>query len=838
MKKIFIVIGIVVALLVATMAAIPLFFKQTLLEKTKIVINKHVNAEVEFADLKLSLFKSFPKVSLELVDVQVVGKGEFANDTLFAAPSLRTKTPLRQLFGKGNIGIEEILIKRPVLKLVVGETGNVNWDLVADSGSLEEVATASDTDEGGMVFQLDKIGISNADFIYEDREADILFRLDDINIGISGEMYGTEAQLIAEGAAAQMLMSYAGVNYITNTSVETRTKLNVDYDVMDIEIQENELLVNRLPLVVLGMIQMPDDTMRFDLHLKTKESGFDNFLALIPPDYEEYLNEITANGTATISGTVKGNYFDDDYPAFDLKIDVNNGNLRYADLPEEIKNISADMSVTKPQGILDFTEVNIRKAHAEVKNSPVDFRLALKNLMTDLHFDGAFIGKVNFNELKDALPLDSVNISGIIDADLKVKGNYSAIDKEEYDKIQSEGTVNLTNFLYESPELTQQVKVPAGKLTFSPKAVNLSGLNINIGQSDFRLSGNVTNYLNYLFKEGTLAGNLQLNSAQIDLNELLRLQVAKEEEQSQKAEASKKSEDKSEEVLVFDVPANVDFTFQSDIQRVIFERMPITDVKGLITARNGKLVLDGLNMRMLDGGLKLSGSYENTAENKPLFDFSFDLSDIDIPRAYQTLLSVQRMIPIAGNSQGKFNTSLKVNGQLSPDFGILASSVDGSGLFNTKNLQIIESPLFSQLKGLLKSEKLNNVKIDDFRAFVEVEKGTIKLKPFSTKVAGQETTISGNLNVENLIDMRLDFNVERDAFGNDIQKILGVLPGQERIQLIPASVVIKGPVGKPEVKIDLEEARKTITNEVKKSTQENLQESINKIGEGLKKLIK
>jgi hypothetical protein len=105
-------------------------------------------------------------------------------------------------------------------------------------------------------------------------------------------------------------------------------------------------------------------------------------------------------------------------------------------------------------------------------------------------------------------------------------------------------------------------------------------------------------------------------------------------------------------------------------------------------------------------------------------------------------------------------------------------------------------------------------------------------------VAGQETTISGNLNVENLIDMRLDFNVERDAFGNDIQKILGVLPGQERIQLIPASVVIKGPVGKPEVKIDLEEARKTITNEVKKSTQENLQESINKIGEGLKKLIK
>lgn len=838
MKKILIVIVVVVALLIAAMAAVPLFFKQALLEKTKITINKHINAEVEFSDLKLSLFRSFPNVSLELVDIQVVGKGEFANDTLFIAPSIRTKTALRQLFGKGNVGIEEILLKRPVLKLVVGASGNVNWDLLADSESKEEAAAVSDSDEEGIVFQLDKIGISNADFIYEDREADILFRLNDINIGVSGEMYGTEAQLLAEGTAAQLFLSYAGVNYITNTSVETRTKLNVDYDVMDIEIQENELLVNRLPLEVLGMIQMPDDTMYFDLHIKTKESGFDNFLALIPPDYEDYLNEITANGTATISGTVKGKYFDEDYPAFDLKIDVSNGNLRYADLPEEIKNISADLSITKPQGVLDFTEVNIRKAHAEVKNSPVDFRLALKNLMTDLHFDGALTGNVNFNELKDALPLDSVNVSGIIDADLMVKGNYSAIEKEQYDKIQTEGTVNLTNFLYESSGLTQQVKIPEGRLTFSPQAVNLSGLSINIGQSDFRLSGNVTNYLNYLFKEGTLAGILQLNSTQVNMNELLRLQVAKEDQQPQKTDGTKKSGEEQEEILVFDVPANVDFTFQSDIQRVIFERMPITEVKGLITARKGKLVLDGLNMRMLDGGLKLSGSYENTAENKPLFDFSFDLSDIDIPKAYQTLLSVQRMIPIAGNSQGKFNISLNVNGQLTPGFGLLASSVDGSGLFNTVNLQVIESPLFKQLKGLLKSEKLNNVKIDDFRAFVEVEKGAIKLKPFSTKVAGQETTISGNLNLENLIDMRLDFNVQRDAFGDDIQKILGVLPGQERIQLIPASVLLKGPVGKPEVKIDLEEARKMITNEVKKSAQENLQENINKISEGLKKLIK
>jgi hypothetical protein len=840
MKKILIIIGIVVAILVATLAAIPLFFKQALIEKTKTTINKNVNAEVEFADLKLSLLRSFPKVTLELTDVVVVGKGEFQNDTLFTVPSFRSKTALRQLFNKENIGIEEIILDRPVLKLVVGLTGNVNWDLMLVSDeSAETVSPATgDTEEDGLVLQLENIEITDANFIYEDRETDMLLKFDDIDIVISGKMYGTAAQLLAEGTAARFLLNYAGVNYISNTSVETRTVLNVDYDKMDIEIQENELLINRLPLEVLGMIQVPNDSMFFDLRIQTKESGFDNFLALVPPDYEEYLKDIQTNGTATISGTVKGLYFEENYPAFNLKMDVANGNVHYADLPEEIKNISADVSISKPQGELDLTEINILKAHAEVKNSPVDLTLKLRKLFSDPWFDGAFVGNVNFNDLKDALPLGNVDMAGIIDANLFVKGNYSAIENEEYEKIQSDGTVLLTRFIFNSPKFTQQINIPEGRLDFSPRAVNLSGLNLRVGASDFRLAGQVTNYLNYLLKDGTLAGNLQLNSNLVNLNEILRLQVAETDTTVQKPNQTVAAEPGEKEVLVFDIPKNIDFTFQSNIQRVIFEHLPITNVNGLITARNGKLVLNDLNMRMLDGELKLNGSYENTAENQPLFDFGFNLNGIDIPKAYQTLTSVQRMFPIAGQSQGKFNTSLQVNGRLSPEFKLVAPTIDGTGSFSTENLQIIESPVFNQLKGILKSERLNNVKVDDFRASVEVVDGAIQLKPFNTRIAGQETIIAGNLNTENLLDMRLDFKVQREAFGNDIQNILSVLPGQERIQLIPASVILKGPVGKPEVKIDLNDARKMITEEVKKSTKENLQENLNKIGEGLRKLIK
>ena len=830
MKKIFIIIGIIVAVIIAAMTVIPFIFKDSLIEKTKAAINRNIDAEVQFDGFKISLFRSFPKVSLELTDATVTGKEEFQSDTLFSVPSLRTNASLFQLFNRDNLSIDEIILTGPQIHLVVGKTGNVNWDIMGEPD--QDNGHESD---GGLELKLEKIDISGAGFIYDDREIDMLVRFDNINIGVSGELYGTSTELLVDGSSESFSLMYGGTGYISGVALETKTLLNVDYDKMDISIIENELFINRLPLEVKGLVRMPADTMFFDLSLITSESGFDNFLALVPPGYEDYLKEITTSGTALIDGTVKGAYIGGEYPEVNVSLNIKDGTFHYGSLPEEVKNIYAEIKIAKPQGNLDLTEITVKRAHAEIKNSPVDLTLILKNPVSDLFFDGSLNGSLNFDELKDALPLDSINISGAVDANLLVNGTYSSVEKEDYSKIKSEGEVILSDFIFDMPGFTQVINIPEGRLDFSPQAVNLAGMQINIGQSDFLLSGRVTNYFDYLLTDGILKGNLQLNSRLVNLNELLKLQIAEE------SVVTPDTLGKSEEVgdtLVFSVPEDIDFTFQSDIKKVIFDRVDIANVSGLITARNGKVILDGLNMNLLDGELKLTGSYENTLENKPIFDFGFDIVKVDIPKTFNTISGLRAMIPIARKSQGNLSSSLNIKGQLTPDLKLIPVSIDGKGLFSTENLMIVESPLFEELKGLLKPDLLENIKIDDFNADIEIVDGGVVLKPFTTRIAGQQTTISGNVNSQNLLDMKLDFNVERAAFGPDIENILGVLPGQERIQLLPASVILKGPVGKPQVQVDLEAARKQITEEVKKSTKEDLQNSLNKLGEGLRKLLK
>ncbi|WP_321996350.1 AsmA family protein [Draconibacterium orientale] len=823
MKRIIVIILIVIVVLFGAVLAIPVFFKQNILNTAKTTLNKQMNAEVEFADLKLSLIKNFPKVTVELQEVMIKGKGEFAQDTLLNVPRFAATMNLSSLFSS-NRSIEEVILEKPLLNLVVAESGNVNWDVAPASGSAEkENATVADGEEFQLA--LENIDVNDARLVYNDKLAKMRADLEDINLDISGEMFGNTTQLNIGGVVRNLTYSLEGVNYVSNTSLDLKTLLDVDFESMLFTIAESELLVNRLPLELSGDFSVPNDTTFLNLQLKTKASDFENFLALVPKDYEEYLKDITTTGSATISGGVSGYYIDEDYPKIDLQVKVDNGNFKYAEMPEEIKNMSAEMLIGKPQGDLDLLKININKAHAEIRNNPVDLSLKISNLVSDPLFDGAFVGKVNLDHLKDALPMDSVNISGIIDANLFAQGRYSDVETEAYDKIKSDGVVLLSNFVYESPDLTQQVVIPSGRLDFSPQHINLGNFTLKVGESDFRLSGKVSNYLNYIMKDGELKGNMQLTSNYVNLNELLRLQVMEED-------APAETDD--EAVLAFDVPENIDITFRSTINRAVFNRIPITAIKGEVRAVNKKLILDGLDMNMLDGKMMLNGSYENTAQNQPLFDFGFDISRFDIPTMYQTVAGFRKLIPGAGNSTGKLSTSLGLKGRLSPQLKLIAATTNGKGSFSTNNVEIKDSPLFNQLSGILKKEKLGNVTIGDFTANLTVENGSLLLRPFTTKVIGQETKIQGSLNAESLLDMRLDFNVQREMFGPDIQKILAVLPGNEKITMLPAGVVLKGPVGDAKVNLDLSATQKAVTD----ATKDDLKNSLNKLGDGLKKLFK
>lgn len=823
MKRVIVILSIVLIFLLGAIILIPVIFKGPILEKVKTTINENVNAKVEFDDFKINLWRSFPKAMLELKGLTITGKDQFEGDTLVVLASAATDISLGDLFKGGDFTISSLRLSDGRINLLATRDGISNWDIALPEEPKAETEETGD----GMGIELKEIQIRNLSLNYLDEASTTVLRLLNFDIDASGRVEGTVTHFDLEGEVGEFKLEYDSVQYISNTVLKVKSQLMADYDKMNFEFGESTLHLNELPLDVSGRFEMPSDSMYFDLQFKQPQSDFATLLAMVPQSYQSYLEDITTTGEAGFEGQIKGWFYEDNYPEIDSRMYVKNATLQYAGSPEKVEQIRLDSRISKPQGILDLLEVHVSNAHAQIRENPVDASLTITHPVSDPEFDGSFKGKIDFTRLAEVIPMDSIELQGFMEGQLAVKGKMSAIEKDDYEQISSSGSFNFRNFRIKTPQITEAVEISSGSATLNNTTITLSSFLAKTGQSDFQLNGKLSNYLQYFLMDKTLNGDFTLRSNYLNFNELANLMV----EQDPMPEATQDS------VVAFQVPDKLDLAFNSTIKRATFDQMEIQNIVGNIEVKDRMLELKRLNMDILQGQLTVDGSYKSNDANQPLFDFNMNISNIQIPAAYRSFSMMQQYMPIAARSQGKISTQVKFKGQFNEKLDIIPSTLDGSGFFNTQDLQIVDSPTFDQIKNFIKKEKLKNVRVDDFTAHFNFEKGNIKLKPFQTKIADQEVSIYGNLTVAQVLDMKMDFKVNREDIGEDINSALGFLPGSKNITVLPVTVNITGKLQKPEVSMDLSAARKQIQDEVKKSTKQEVQKSVKKIGDELKKLF-
>lgn len=835
-KKIGIVAGVFV-LVIAVLAALPILYKDKLLTKVKSTLNNQVNAQIDFKGFSLSIFSHFPKVEMAIKGLSVVGVNDFAHDTIFSADIVSTDISLVEMISGKGLELKSLLIENPSVNLISDKSGKVNWDITKASGSNQPVnKSGSASDEFAM--KLSDVRVNNLNLRYTDEAMPMNVWLRNTNLVSSGNVAGSITNFEIKGEAAEFVFEYDSVKYISKTKLKAETLLKADLDQMNFTFDRGKLWVNNLPLNVNGTFAMPNDSMIFDLGFKSEKSDFATILSLIPADYQKYLEKAVITGSAEFRGSVKGLFYNDVYPAIDVLLSAENAAFKYQSLPESIQDIQVLTQITKPEGDLNLLKINVEKAHASIRNNPVDLKLAVTEPMTDPNIDASFSGTIDFGTLKQALPIDSLDITGILKAKMQMVGRMSAIEKQEFEKFQSNGEGNIQNFRIQSNRLRKPVEIAQGQVKALTKQISVERFDAKIGESDFSLRGELSNYLAYFFKNGVLKGDFSLKSSFLNFTELSNLQKQPKPTDEKKAEPVKETVAVSDSITSFQVPKNLDLSFQSVIQKAIYDKMPLNNINGLVKVKDQRMELTNLSMDMLQGKLAVNGSYTSNKENKPLFDFKLDMQNVDLPTAYQSLSTVRHYLPIAAKSQGKFSTQFSLSGGMNEKMKIVPTSMNGLGVFNAQNLMIVDSPVFDQIRGIIKREKLKNVKVDDFTAKFQFEDGKLTLNPFKTNIADQQATIYGSLSAAREINLNMDFLVNRQDLGSDINKGLDILPGSQNIKMIDASVILKGPLTKPEVSLDLSKARAQIEQQVKKASTEEIKESVKKLGNELKKLFK
>ncbi len=75
-KKILIIVSITVFAIFLILLVTPVLFKGKILKIAKTELNKMLEAQVDFSDLKLSFIRNFPNAYVGLDNLTVIGKGE------------------------------------------------------------------------------------------------------------------------------------------------------------------------------------------------------------------------------------------------------------------------------------------------------------------------------------------------------------------------------------------------------------------------------------------------------------------------------------------------------------------------------------------------------------------------------------------------------------------------------------------------------------------------------------------------------------------------------------------------------------------------------------------
>ena len=516
LKKIGKITGITLLVLIAAAFLIPVLFKKQITELVKKEINKSLNAKVDFKDVSLSLFRHFPKVSISLEDLSVVGINDFAKDTLLSAVTLDASVNLISAIKGKDIKVYGVYAESPRIHALVTKEGKANWDIAKESTD-----TAGSTGNAPSEFKmnLQHYEISNGYVYYKDESGDMSAEIAGLDHEGSGDFTEDVFTLSTKTRATSADFTYAAVPYLTNARTDIDADIRVDNSSSKYSFKTDAITVNNLKLNADGFFQLLNDsTYGMDIKFNTPSNEFKDILSLVPGIYKQDFATIKTSGSAAFNGFVKGTYSPQQLPAYDVNLEIKDGFFQYPDLPKPVKNIQLDMHVNNPDGKTDNTVVDISKGHVEMDNEPFDFKLLLKNPETAQYIDAVAKGKLDLANLSKFIKLeDGTKLAGLVWADLFAKGNMSALENQQ-GNFTAGGFLDIKNLLYSSAAFPQPVQNGNMKVQVENSggiadntSVNISAGHIEVGKDPVDFSLQLRRPMSSVDFSGTAKGRFTLD---------------------------------------------------------------------------------------------------------------------------------------------------------------------------------------------------------------------------------------------------------------------------------------------------------------------------------------
>ncbi|MCF8380213.1 MAG: AsmA family protein [Bacteroidales bacterium] len=322
---------------------------------------------------------------------------------------------------------------------------------------------------------------------------------------------------------------------------------------------------------------------------------------------------------------------------------------------------------------------------------------------------------------------------------------YDESESNLIDQWQPELDISFSDASYNvSEQLYGQII--SMKSTLTPDAMEIEKFDLTIADSDYKLSGKLTNISNYLNDEGLLKGDFNLLSKSTDVYQLMDIFDGLGSEDSTMAV----NEPVSTEDDPFMVPMGVDFHLNTKIDKTIVNENVIENIRGGLTIKDGTLVLDQMGFTNKAAHMQLTAMYRSARKNHLFTAIDFHLLNIDIAELVELMPYVDTIVPMLKSFEGRGEFHLAGECYLKSDYSLKESTIRGAAAFEGQQLTIMDNTTFDMIARKLQFEKKTENIIDSLSVEMTLFKDEIDLYPFLIVMDDYKAVISGRHTTDNL----------------------------------------------------------------------------------------
>jgi len=820
LKKILKISGIAIGLLLLTVFLLPFLFKGKLVKAVKNYANSALLARVDFnEDVQLSLFRSFPRLSIGLSDVRISGVDSFSRDTLLKAEGIYLSVDVLSLLGKGPVKVSHITLDRPGICLKVLESGRANWDIVKPDSAIRP----ADTTASSFRLALQSLKLNKANIEYDDRSLGFGLQMKDLQHELSGDFTADRFLLRTITQSPDFTMSYGGVSWLSHVKTELKADLDMDMKAIRFTFSKGNLALNALNLGAEGFVDLNDSDMDMDLRVQALQQDFKSFLSIIPGMYQSSFKQLRASGNLQCAAFVKGKYSEQQLPAFQVKLNIQDGSFRYPDLPYGADQIQLALLVNNPDGVADHTLVDLNKFHAMLAGKALDASLLVKTPVSDPELKASLRGDVDLSRFAGLIPLSAgTRLSGLVHADVQAAGRYAAIEAGRFEDFMAQGAIVLNQIQYSSGNSQPALLLQSAQLDFNPKELAMPLCKGTYGKSDFDMKGSLRQFIAYALGKSTLEGSLDLNSRLLNVNEFLTTAAP--------AEPAASDTLPLEAVIL---PRNLKLSIGMAVDRLIYDNLTLDAVKGTAKLEDGRLDLAGLSAGILGGTIALDGVYDSRNSDNPLANLNISAASISIPESFRYFPIIRKFAPVARYAKGLFSAEISFNSVfnhlLKPNY----KTMDVTGVVRISQAALEQLELVKKLSEQMNIPVIQSLDLKNQRFAFSINKGVFSLKD------SLDLNLPGGIQMKlgggSLLDETLQYGgrmmvpVKTMKAGNPLLGAWQQEAARKGIQVtaperLPLDFSIGGTILQPQVKVALRSAVNQAAADLKSQAKKQLEQ--------------